>query len=124
MAVDGLLQGIDTVIIRVSDYDASKLWYSERLELSVLYDDASMKLAVMDTSGPTSLTLWQTESRINFAGDTVSFPIFRTPDAIALRRKLLQRGIDAGEISTDSSVTYFQFRDPDGNVLEACQVHG
>jgi catechol 2,3-dioxygenase-like lactoylglutathione lyase family enzyme len=50
-----------------------------------------------------------------------SYPIFRTPDAPALREALLERGIETGELIQDDHVRYFVFYDPDGNLLEACQ---
>ncbi|HJY21332.1 MAG TPA: VOC family protein, partial [Hanamia sp.] len=56
-----LLQGIDTVIVRVSNIETSKEWYLEKLGLALLFEDAKMKLVVLDTNSPTSLTLWQTE---------------------------------------------------------------
>jgi catechol 2,3-dioxygenase-like lactoylglutathione lyase family enzyme len=107
-----LLQGIDTVIIRVSNFAASKQWYGEKLGLALLFEDEKMKLAVFDAKGPTSLTIWQTDKKI-----------VRTPDAEALRQEMLARGIHAGETIQDEHVKYFCFYDPDGNVLEACQVH-
>ena len=118
-----LLQGIDTVIVRVSNIETSKDWYLNKLGLASLFEDANMKLVVLDTSGPTSLTLWQTSQAITANRDTASYPIFRTPDADALRQELLGRGIEAGEVIQDEYVRYFFFYDPDGNVLEACQVH-
>jgi hypothetical protein len=56
-----LLQGIDTVIVRVSNIETSKEWYLVKLGLALLFEDAKMKLVVLDTNSPTSLTLWQTE---------------------------------------------------------------
>jgi catechol 2,3-dioxygenase-like lactoylglutathione lyase family enzyme len=123
IASSNLIQGLDTVIIRVSDYKASKEWYSENLNLSVVFDDTDMKLAVLDTMGPTSLTLWQTDKKVETRKDTAAYPIFRTPDARSLRLNLVERGVDVGEVITDKYVTFFRFFDPDGNVLEACQVH-
>lgn len=118
-----LLQGIDTVIIRVKDIETSKKWYQEKLGLTSLWDDPNMKLVVLDTKGPTSLTLWQTNEAISIQRETASYPIFKTPDAAALKEELLSRGIETGEIIQDEYVKYFFFYDPDGNVLEACQVH-
>ena len=54
------LQGIDTVIIRVSDISLSKQWYVNKLGLTVIWDDPAIKLVVLDTGSPVSLTLWQT----------------------------------------------------------------
>ena len=118
-----LLQGIDTIIVRVSNIETSKEWYLEKLGLALLFEDAKMKLVVLDTNSPTSLTLWQTEQTFSVNRDTASYPIFKTPDADALRQELLNRGIEVGEIIQDDYVKYFLFYDPDGNILEACQVH-
>ena len=118
-----LLQGIDTVIVRVSNISSSKEWYLQKLGLALLFDDDKMKLAVLDTNGPTSLTLWQTGKTISINRETASYPIFKTPDADALKQELSKRGIEAGKIIQDDYVRYFFFYDPDGNILEACQVH-
>ncbi len=120
---NSLLQGIDTVIVRVNDIETSKKWYQQQLGLAVIWDAPDMKLVVLDTKGPTSLTLWQTAKKVSIDKDTASYPIFRTPDAAALRTELQQRGISTGEVIQDDYVRYFFFYDPDGNVLEACQVH-
>ncbi|KIC94079.1 VOC family protein [Flavihumibacter solisilvae] len=118
-----LLQGIDTVIVRVSDVAASKEWYEQKLGLEAIWHDDQIRLAVMDTKSPTSLTLWQTDKVISNDRETASYPIFKTPDAGALRKELIGREIEVGEIIKDAFVTYFFFYDPDGNQLEACQVH-
>jgi catechol 2,3-dioxygenase-like lactoylglutathione lyase family enzyme len=118
-----LLQGIDTVIIRVSDVNLSKKWYSENLGLAPIWDDSNLKLVVMDTGSPTSLTLWQTDEKIHSNKNTASYPIFRTVDAKASRNELLNSGVDVSEIIEDEVVKFFQIYDPDGNILEACEVH-
>ena len=117
------LQGIDTVIVRVKDVVVSKEWYQHKLGLPAIWDDPVAKLVVLDTQGPTSLTLWQTDQPIMVNKKTTSYPIFRTPDAAALLKELKARGIQADELISDDHVTYFFFYDVDGNVLEACQVH-
>ena len=119
-----LLQGIDTVIMRVNDIEVSKDWYQNKLDLSSIWDDSKMKLVVLDTNGPTSLTLWQTDKKVSINRAIASYPIFRTQDAATLRRKLECLGIEVGELIRDDQVKYFFFFDPDGNVLEACQVIG
>ena len=72
-----LLQGIDTVIVRVSNISSSKEWYLQKLGLVLLFDDDKMKLAVLDTNGPTSLTLWQTDKTIFINREKASCPIFK-----------------------------------------------
>lgn len=118
-----LLQGIDTVIVRVSNIESAREWYTTKLGLALLFEDAGTRLAVLDTGSPTSLTLWQTNETLAVNRNTASYPIFKTPDAHALRQELLNRGIEAEEIVEDAYVKYFFFYDPDGNILEACQVH-
>lgn len=119
-----LLQGIDTVIVRVSDIETAKDWYLNKLGLTAVWDDPITKLVVLDTLGPTSLTIWQTSEPVFVNKRTASYPIFKTPDAVALREELTKRGVQVDELITDDYVTYFFFYDKDGNVLEACQVHG
>jgi catechol 2,3-dioxygenase-like lactoylglutathione lyase family enzyme len=118
-----LLQGIDTIIVRVSNVEASKAWYAQKLGLHPVWEAPEMGLVVLDTGGPTSLTLWQTNNKIADAADTASYPIFRTPNATDLHAELKARGVSTGELTQDAYVLSFFFYDPDGNRLEACQVH-
>ncbi len=117
------LQGIDTIIVRVSNIEIYKKWYQEKLDLKPIYDEPKLKLVVLDTGGPTSLTLWQTEKAIENNPDTSSYPIFRTLDANFANQELKEKGIKVGELIDDGFVKYFFFYDPDGNILEACQVY-
>ncbi|AFD07186.1 VOC family protein [Solitalea canadensis] len=117
-----LLQGIDTVIVRVSDIEKAKEWYLHKLGLNSIYEDAQIGLVVVDTNGPTSLTLWKTEERIDSNKKSTSFPIFKTTDAKTLRQQLLDNAVNVTELNQDESIKYFQFYDPDGNVLEACET--
>jgi len=117
------LQGIDTVIVRVSSLEKSKKWYHEKLALTSIWEDDKLKLAVLDTGGPTSLTLWATESSISIDSNTASYPIFKTKNAAEAREALLSKGVTTGDLVQDPVVSYFWFYDPDGNVLEACQVY-
>lgn len=106
------MQGIETVIVRVSNIDASKDWYINKLGLTLIWDDPKMKLVVLDTKSPTSLTLWQTDQPVMVNRNTASYPIFRTPDADALRQELLSRGVKVDETIQDDYVKYFFFNDP------------
>ena len=115
------LEGIDTIVLRVSDLDRSKAWYTQNLEFKSISEDKQMDLIVLDTFGPTSLTLWATGEKIKVNRDTTSYPIFRTANAALAHEKLKQKGIEVGELTADA-VNYFNFRDPDGNLLEICEV--
>lgn len=117
------LRGIDTVIMRVSDIDKSKTWYIEKLGLQNIHEDETLRLVVLDTYCPTSLTLWETKDTIQNNPGATTYPIFSTPDAKAAREQLLNRGVSVGDLTIDHVVTYFTVFDPDNNVLEVCQVH-
>lgn len=116
------LQGIDTVIVRVSDISRSKQWYHEKLGMTAIWEDFNMKLVVLDTGGPTTITLWQTDTKIENDRNTASYPIFKTLNAHLAQQELQSLGVNAGEVIEDNVVKYFFFYDPDGNVLEACHV--
>lgn len=117
------LQGIDTIILRVSDVDKSKKWYTEKLGLKAIHEDEKLRLVVLDTFSPTSLTIWETEERIEPNPRTTSYPIFRTIDAKDAHGQLKERNVSVGDLTTDHVVTYFTFYDLDNNVLEVCQAH-
>jgi catechol-2,3-dioxygenase len=116
------LKGIDTVVVRVSDIEASTRWYTNQLGLTPIWNDPQLALVVFDTYGPTSLTLWQSDQKPVIPKDTACYPIFKTQDASALREDLLSRGVEVGDLIQDEHVQYFFFFDPDANALEACQV--
>lgn len=117
------LNGIDTIIIRVKDIEVSKGWYKNKLGLTPVWEDISLKLVVLDTKGPTSLTIWQTAQPIMIKKETTCYPIFRTQNIDELKEQFNKEGIQASEIIEDDHVRYLNFYDPDGNVLEACQIH-
>ncbi len=117
-----LLQGIDTILIRVSDIAKAKQWYTSALGLKPIWEDPNSNLVVFDTNGITSLTLMQSEQPLERIKETGTFPIFKTGDAAALKQLLEQRGVVTSELVEDEYVCYFTFHDDDGNMLEACQV--
>lgn len=117
------LQGIDTVILRVSDIKKSKEWYTQKLGLKEIHHDEKLKLVVLDTFSPTSLTIWETDEKIEPNPRTTTYPIFKTIDAKAAHRQLKERHVNVGDIIIDHVVTYFTLYDLDNNVLEVCQVH-
>lgn len=120
---NNFLQGIDTLILRVADIERSKNWFTQKLSFTVLHEDAIHRLAVLDTHSAVSITIWQTDEPIHVNSKTAAYPIFRTANAREAHDHLLAQGVPAGEIITDHVVTYFTFHDPDGNILEVCQVH-
>lgn len=121
--MDSLLQGVDTIILRVKNIESSRKWYTEKLGLKAEWEDMILKLVVLNTGGPTSITIWQTDEHVVASKEGSAYPIFRTPAAEKSRAALVAKGVSADPVITDHVVTYFRFYDPDGNILEACQVH-
>ncbi len=117
------LQGIDTIILRVKDIDKAKSWYTQKLGFKTIHEDATLRLVVLDTFSPTSLTIWETDEEIKNNPKTTSYPIFRTQDARNAHQQLIKMDVKVGDMTTDHVVTYFTFRDIDDNILEVCQVH-
>src|SRR5690606_5305626 len=54
-----LFDEVDTLIIRVSDYEAAAAWYAAALGLHASFTDPVEGLVVLPLSRGTSLTLWQ-----------------------------------------------------------------
>ena len=117
------MQGIDTIILRVTDIEKAKSWYTEKLGFKNVHEDLKLRLVVLDTFSPTSLTIWETDEEIKNNPKTTSYPIFRTVDAGNAYQQLKKLNVQVDEIITDHVVTYFTFRDPDNNILEVCEVH-
>ena len=117
------LQGIDTIILRVSNINEAKIWYTTKLGFKNIYEDEKLRLVVLDTFSSTSLTLWETDEKIASNPKTASYPIFKTLNATDARDALRRLDVKVNDLITDHVVTYFNFFDPDGNMLEVCQVH-
>lgn len=121
--MENIFKGIDTVILRVSSVDKASEWYQEKLGFGVIWRDETLRLAVLDTGGATSLTIWYSPGAVAANPDSSPYPILGIANAQAGRDELVRRGVRVGEIISDHLTSYFRFFDPDGNMLEACQVH-
>jgi catechol 2,3-dioxygenase-like lactoylglutathione lyase family enzyme len=117
-----LFEGIDTVIIRVSNYLVSKKWYKDKLGMEVIFEDHTSKLVVFDTGSPTSLTIWQTDEKTAPQKERNAYPIFRTSDAAASRTELANKDVNVDELVEAEGIKFYRFYDPDGNLFEACEV--
>jgi catechol 2,3-dioxygenase-like lactoylglutathione lyase family enzyme len=121
----GVFRSLDTVLIRVRDIYMAKVWYQEKFGFAEPYFDQAERLAVFDLGGTTSLTLWELKTGETLASSDQAkpFPIFSVADAYQTWKILCERGVALDEVVQGGGVTYFTFRDLDGNLLEACQVH-
>jgi catechol 2,3-dioxygenase-like lactoylglutathione lyase family enzyme len=123
MAEQPLVDRIDTIILRVRDYEAAADWYRDKLGLQTTHTDAAQGLAVLAFDGH-SLTLWQLQPGEGLPprGTCVPFPIFVAGDAAALHAELQRRGVVVESLQEGGGVRFFSFWDLDGNRLEACEV--
>jgi len=114
---------LDTIIIRVRDWEAAADWYAEKLGLKASYTDPSQGFAVVPFNEHT-LTIWQLKpgEELPPQGSAVPYPILLTGDAEALQATLLAREVSVGPVEDVEGVRYFTFWDLDGNRLEACQL--
>jgi len=121
-----LFTRLDTVIIRVRSLDTACFWYQNVLGLRPVHKDLEKeKLAVLDTGGQISLTIWQLKPGEQFPphGTVGSYPILLSEDIVAARETLQERGVDVEEMQVDDCVNSFGFYDPDGNRFEVCQIN-
>jgi catechol 2,3-dioxygenase-like lactoylglutathione lyase family enzyme len=118
-----LVGRLDTIIIRVRDWEAAADWYAEKLGFKASHTDPAQGFAVVPFNDHT-LTIWQLKpgEELPPRGSAVPYPILVTSDAEALQAALLARDVSVGPIEDVEGVRYFTFWDPDGNRLEACQV--
>lgn len=72
-----LIQGIETIIVRVSDYATSLKWFTDNLGFKLQYEDLDLKLGVLNTGGATSLTVWQRLNANVIKGNSSSYPILK-----------------------------------------------
>lgn len=114
---------IDTIIIRVRNWEAAADWYTEKLGLRTSYTDPAQGFAVLPFNDHT-LTIWQLKPGevLPPRGTAVPYPILVTSDAAALQATLLARDVAVGPVEVVEGVRFFTFWDLDGNRLEACQV--
>ena len=125
MAEAGVFRRFDTVVLRVGDVDAATAWYRAKLGLEPSYEDAAERLVVFGLGSGGSLTLWELkrgESLSVTPGVVGAFPIFAVDDVHHAWHVLRERDVLVDPVLEAGGVLSFQFRDLDGNRLEACQV--
>ena len=113
--------GIDTIILRVRDISAACAWYAQHLGGEQVYEDDEQRLAVIEFSGGSTLTLWQLADGAEFVASG-TYPILACTDAKAAHAALAAHDVAVDSLSETPGVIYFRFRDLDGNPLEACEV--
>jgi catechol 2,3-dioxygenase-like lactoylglutathione lyase family enzyme len=109
-----LFSKIDTVHISVKDLERARNWYIAVLELEEIFHTGHY-IVFKVGSGETPITIQEGEVRSS-STKTILFS-----DALEeTRLKLFDRKVNVGEIQTEDGITYFEFKDLDGNQFEVC----
>lgn len=120
----GIFTRLDTVILRVRELERARSWYQEKLGLRLSFAQDEAGIAVFETGGSTSLTLWRLmpHEELQESETARAFPIFAADDVERVHALLASRGVRVTELWEGGAVRGFYFYDADGNQLEAVQV--
>lgn len=111
---------IDTVFLPVTDIERSIDWYTTRLGLKLRWHLKEHGYAALDIAeGETPMTLVQVASDQFIAPKSEPFN-FYSPNIQLTYEAFKQAGIEVSTLNEDGVVTFFQFKDPDGNPLGVC----
>ena len=121
-----MIRGIETVVVRVSDYSSAADWYCTILGCTVVFTDPVQGLVVLHFGHGTTLTLWQFRPGESLQDDPqpCPFPVVATTDAVAQRIDLAGRGVRTSGLSEFPAFRFFSFWDPDGNQIGASERRG
>ncbi|MFE8702787.1 VOC family protein [Cytobacillus sp. FJAT-54145] len=113
----GIFKRIDTVFLKVNDFEKAIEWYSHVLGFDVRWRDDQGGYAALNI-GETPLTLVRSD-REKVESPTVYFN-FYTENIEEAHKHLTENGVVVGPIEEDINVKWFKFKDLEGNELEVC----
>jgi catechol 2,3-dioxygenase-like lactoylglutathione lyase family enzyme len=114
--------------VAVADMPKAKEFYADKLGLKIVsdyrQDDNNWWVALTLPEGGVTVTL--TTHHMHMKPGTMTL-YFATSDITAANKKLRDKGVEAGEVKDDlhgpgSGVKFFQFKDPDGNLIHVEQA--
>jgi catechol 2,3-dioxygenase-like lactoylglutathione lyase family enzyme len=113
-----------STVLRVRDVAASVTWYREKLGLEPVHvgaDGPDHPIAVYSIAGSV-VSLWQLpagRTRVLLDNDANTYVVVVTNGELeAVRRTLLGRGVEVGEVCRSANNEYVRFLDPDDNRFE------
>ncbi len=115
-----LIQGVDMVLVMVSDFERSLRWYQEVLELPLRARYG--EFAYLETGG-VPLALHGGASEGATAGSSV-LPVLLVDDYASAKSKLEERGASFTFENTTPAARFGTFHDPDGNGLQILERLG
>ncbi|WML46653.1 VOC family protein [Neobacillus sp. PS3-34] len=114
-----LFTRIDTVFLKVQDFESAIAWYSQVLGFTVRWRDDNSGYAALNV-GETPLTLVRKSNEDETAVNSIVPFNFFVSDIEGAYEHLLQNGVKVGPIQGDGNVKWFKFQDLEGNPLEVC----
>jgi len=118
--------------INVSNMLKAKSFYADKLGLKIItdyrMDDDNWWVSLSFPGGGATLTLARTGVYPeNIKPGTMSL-YFETPDVVSAHKEISGEGVLVNDIQDDlfgpgSGVKFFNFKDPDGNLVHLVQMH-
>ncbi|QGQ18817.1 VOC family protein [Cellulomonas sp. JZ18] len=120
MTASPLRNRIGQVFVPVRDMPAAVAWYSALLGLDPGDTSHEGRIHDLPTEGEVGLAL--DAHHPGFTADGPPRFIWWVDDLAAVREHLDALGVErVGDVTDIGSVAFLQFRDPDGNLLMACE---
>jgi catechol 2,3-dioxygenase-like lactoylglutathione lyase family enzyme len=113
-----LTQGLDMVLIMVTDTSRSVAWYRDVLEMTVRMHHGDF--ALLDAAG-TTVALHGGAEPAAATGNQGTLAVFRVADYAAAKATLEDRGCRFTFENTQGSSTFGTFLDPDGTPIQIIQ---
>ena len=112
-----LVQGVDMVMMMVSDFERSLAWYQEVLELPVKMRHGDF--AYLETGGvPLALHGGAEQAGVGTAAAAGSTPVLRVADYDAAKATLEERGCAFVFENSTPAARFGTVLDPDGNPVQ------
>jgi catechol 2,3-dioxygenase-like lactoylglutathione lyase family enzyme len=112
---------LEVIVLPVSDIDRSIVFYRDQVGFRLDHHTQNEHMNVAQLTPPgsgCSIVFGDLPSQNQMALGSMKALQLVVPDATAARQELLDRGVEASELSVITAAdggTFFGFRDPDGN---------
>lgn len=119
---------LEVVVLPVSDIDRSIAFYRDKLGFDLDHDTRTEHMHVVQLTPPgsgCSIVIGDLPSQNEMAPGSMRGLQLVVADAAAARQQLIDRGVDASEITVfdeRDGGTFFGFTDPDGNSWAVQQI--
>jgi len=119
---------LEVVVLPVSDIDASVAFYRDKLGFALDHDTRNEHMHVVQLTPPgsgCSIVFGDLPGQTDMAPGSMKGLQLVVADAATARQELLDRGVDASEVTVfdeRDGGTFFGFSDPDGNSWAVQQI--